>query len=130
MKDLTIPTGHRRVNPYFLVQDPDAFMAFLRNALGATERDVHRDKDGIVRHAELAIGDSAVMLGQATEQWKAASSMNYLYVADTDATHRACMAAGCTELYAPKDEVYGVRGSGVRDPWGNTWWLAQPLAGR
>jgi len=48
-------------------------------------------------------------------------------VADTDATHKAALSAGCTELYAPRDENYGVRGSGITDRWGNTWWLAQPL---
>jgi PhnB protein len=122
-----IPAGHHRVTPYFLVSDAEAFIAFLKLVFKAVDREMHRDDLGRVMHAELTIGDSVLMLGQASNEWKASTSMNYLYVADTDATHAACIAAGCTELYAPRDERYSMRSSGVRDPWGNTWWLAQPL---
>lgn len=127
MKALKLPEGHGTMVPYFLVPDADAFIDFLKAAFQAKDKEMHRDDDGHVRHAELTIGAAPLMLGQSNEQWKAQGSMNYLYVADTDATHRTCLAAGCTELYAPTDHDYGVRGSGVRDPWGNTWWLAQPL---
>ncbi|MBP8823197.1 MAG: VOC family protein [Flavobacteriales bacterium] len=126
MKTPTIPSGHHHVTPYFLVNDADAFIAFLKNVFSAKDRELHRDDSGLVRHAELTIGDAAVMLGQSTDQWKAGASMNYVYVADADATHRKALAAGSKELYAPRDEQYGVRGSGIEDPWGNTWWLAQP----
>lgn len=122
-----IPAGHHRLTPYFLVADAEAFIAFLKQAFNATDREMHRDDAGRVMHAELTIGDSVLMLGQATGEWKAASSMNYLYVADTDATHRTCLAVGCNELYAPRDEQYGMRSSGLKDRWGNTWWLAQPV---
>ena len=127
MKTPKIPTGHQHLTPYFLVKDADAFIAFLKNVFGAKDREMHRDDAGKVRHAELSIGDAVLMIGQGTMQWKAQGSMNYLYVADTDATHRACLAAGCTELYPPSDHDYGVRGSGLKDAWGNTWWLAQPI---
>ncbi len=127
MTDLKIPAGHHRLNPYFLVHEPEGFMSFLKEVFGATEKEVHRNEDGRMMHAEYRIGDSALMFGESSDQWRASTSMNYLYVADTDATHKAAMAAGCTELYAPRDEEYGVRGAGVKDRWGNTWWLAQPL---
>lgn len=126
MDDLNIPSGHQRITPYFLVNDADAFITFLKTVFDAKDREMHRDETGMVRHAELAIGDAVLMLGQSSGQWKAGGSMNYLYVADIDATHRACITAGCTELYAPTDHDYGVRGSGIKDPWGNTWWIAQP----
>lgn len=126
MKTPKLPSGHQRVTPYFLVNDADAFIAFLKNVFGAADREMHRDETGRVRHAEMTIGDAVLMLGQGSEQWNAQGSMNYLYVVDTDAVHAACMAAGCTELYPPSDHDYGVRGSGIKDPWGNTWWLAQP----
>ncbi len=122
-----IPAGHHQLTPYFLVADAEAFIAFLKKAFNATDREMHRDDAGGVMHAELTIGNSVLMLGQASGEWKEASSMNYLYVADADATHKTCLAAGCTELYAPRDEQYGMRSSGVKDSWGNTWWLAQPL---
>ena len=126
MNDLNIPTGHHRMTPYFLVNDADAFITFLKDVFGAEDREMHRDKTGMVRHAELSTGDAVLMIGQGTDQWNAQGSMNYLYVADINATHAACLAAGCSELYPPTDHDYGVRGSGIKDPWGNTWWLAEP----
>lgn len=127
MTNIPMPPGHHRVTPYFLVNDAEAFITFLKRAFNATDREMHRDDMGGVMHAELNIGDSVLMLGQAGGEWKSSTSMNYLYVADTDATHKTCLAEGCTELYAPRDEEYGMRSSGVKDAFGNTWWLAQPL---
>jgi PhnB protein len=117
--------GHQQVMAYFLVNDADAFMTFLKSALGAKDREVHRDNEGGVMHAELTLGESVLMLGQSTDQWAARPSMCYVYVNDIDTTHSQCLSQGSTELYAPREEPYGVRGSGVRDAWGNTWWFAQ-----
>jgi PhnB protein len=119
--------GHQQVMPYFLVNDADAFMAFLRTALGATDREAHRDADGRVMHAELMIGTSVLMVGQSSAQWDARPTACYVYVYDTDTTHAKALASGCTEIYAPRDETYGVRASGLLDQWGNTWWLAKLL---
>jgi PhnB protein len=119
--------GHQQVMPYFLVNEADAFMAFLRTAFGATDREAHRDADGCVMHAELTIGSSVLMLGQSSAQWEARTTTCYVYVNGTDATHAKALAAGCTEIYPPRDEAYGVRGSGLLDRWGNTWWLANVL---
>lgn len=119
--------GHQRVMPYFLVDDADAFMAFLQHVFAAREREVHRDADKRVMHAEMTIGASVLMLGQSSAQWASGPTACYIYVNDTDATHARALAAGCTEIYAPRDEAYGVRGSGVTDRWGNTWWLAKLL---
>ena len=128
MKKLNIPAGHQQMLPYFLVNDADAFITFLKDVLGAQDREMHRDETGHVRHAELSLGEAVLMIGQSRDEWKAQGSMNYLYVADIDSTHRACLAAGCTELYPPSEQDYGVRGSGILDKWDNTWWLAQPKA--
>lgn len=122
-----IPAGHQRVMPYFIVSDGDAFIHFLRQAFGAQEREVHRTPEGRVMHAEYTVGESVLMLGESNAEWPASTTMNYLYVTDVDATYRTCMNAGCKELYAPRDERYGVRAAGVKDPCGNTWWLAQLL---
>lgn len=125
MNDPKIPAGHQRLMPYYLVSDAEAFITFLKKSLGAKDREMHRGDDGRVMHAELTIGDSVLMLGQATDQWAARPTSAYLYVSDTDATHRAALKNGCTEIYDPRDEAYGVRSSGLTDTWGNTWWLAQ-----
>jgi len=48
----------------------------------------------------------------------------YLYVADVDGTYRRAILAGCTSVTEPRDQFYGDRSAGVRDPGGNTWWIA------
>ena len=88
----TIDT-YRTLTPYLVVPDADAEMHFLKTAFGATEKSCQRNSDGTVMHAELTVGDSLVMIGQANGQWKALSAALYLWVPDVDAALRAC--AGC-----------------------------------
>ena len=65
----TIDT-YRTLTPYLVVADADAEIRFLEAAFGATVTSSQRHADGSVMHAELAIGNSQVMLGQAGDQWK------------------------------------------------------------
>jgi uncharacterized glyoxalase superfamily protein PhnB len=48
--------------------DADAGVAFLKDAFGATERAVHRGEDGVIHHAELALGAGVVMVGQHSRE--------------------------------------------------------------
>ena len=61
---------YRTVTPYLLVPDADAELAFLKAAFGGTEANCQRNADNTVMHAEIKIGDSLVMLGQAGGPWK------------------------------------------------------------
>jgi uncharacterized glyoxalase superfamily protein PhnB len=49
-----------------------------------------------------------------------------VHVPDVDAHHARVRAAGADILYGPRDEDYGQREYGVRDPEGHTWWIATP----
>ncbi len=124
----TIDT-YRTVTPYLVVPDAGAEIRFLTAAFGATEKDVSRGPGGEVMHAELNVGDSLVMLGQANDTWKALSGALYLWVADVDATYAQALAAGATSQMPPEDKPYGHRNAGVIDANGITWWIASPVAG-
>jgi PhnB protein len=80
--------------------------------------------DGTVGHAEVRIGGSPVMMGEARGPWPAMPCAIYLYVNDTDAVYRRALAAGATSLMEPADQFYGDRNAGVKDPCGNFWWIA------
>lgn len=80
--------------------------------------------DGKVGHAEVRIGDSVVMLGDMGGKWKSMPSSIYLYVPDTDEAYRQALGAGAISLMEPADQFYGDRSAGVRDPFGNHWFLA------
>jgi uncharacterized glyoxalase superfamily protein PhnB len=118
---------YRTVTPYLVVPDADAELRFLVAAFGATEQLCHRDEHHSVRHAEVRIGDSLIMLGQAGEQWKALPAALYLWVENVDEVYSKALAAGATSLSAPEDKPYGHRNAGVVDSCGITWWIGSPV---
>ena len=118
------PAGSHTVTPYLLVRDAAALIDFAQAALGAVETERMLRQDGTIMHAEVKIGDSIVMLGQATDAASAMPGLLYVYVPDVDAAFRAALAAGATSLQEPKDEFYGHRTAGAIDSNGNQWWLA------
>src|SRR5262245_3401594 len=118
---------YRTVTPYLVVSNADAELAFLKAAFGGTEIQVHRNEDNTVMHAEIQIGDSLVMLGQAGEQWVARQAALYLWVRDVDATYAKALAAGAASESAPEDKPYGHRNAGVIDQSGITWWIGAPV---
>lgn len=118
---------YRTVTPYLLVAKADDELAFLKAAFGAVERDVARTPDGKISHAEISIGDSLVMMGQAGGRWQPRDGSFYLWVGDVDATYRRALEAGATSESEPEDKPYGHRNAGVIDPAGITWWIAAPV---
>ena len=78
-------------------------------------------------HAEVKIGDSLVMLGQAGGPWKARSAALYLWVEDVDAAYARALQAGATSESEPEDKPYGHRNAGVVDANGVTWWIGAPV---
>src|SRR5579864_2269881 len=120
-------TTYRTVTPYLVVPDADAELKFLKAAFGGTESMCQRRADHSVMHAEVQIGDSLVMLGQAVDQWKALSAALYLWVDNVDQTYSRALAAGATSQSPPEDKPYGHRNAGVIDPGGVTWWIGSPV---
>ena len=120
-------TAYRAVTPYLLVADADAELAFLKSAFGGIEVTCQRGPDGSVIHAEIQIGDSLVMIGQAGGLWKPLGGSHYLWVDDADATYQRAVAAGATARSTPADKPYGHRVAEVVDANGITWWLAAPV---
>jgi PhnB protein len=118
---------YRTLTPYLVVPDADAEMNFLRTAFGATEVSCQRNNDRTVMHAELKIGDSLVMLGQASLEWRALPAALYVWVPDVDAVYTRALEAGATSQSAPEDKPYGHRNAGVVDRNGVTWWIGSPV---
>jgi len=118
---------YRTVTPYLVVSDADAELSFLKSAFGGTETNCQRKPDNTVMHAEIRIGDSLVMLGQAGGPWKPRAAALYVWVEDVDATYARALAAGATSESAPEDKPYGHRNAGVIDQNDITWWIAAPV---
>ena len=117
-----IPQGYHTVTPYLIVHGAEKQIAFLKQAFDAKEAfEPMRTPDGKIMHADLKIGNSHVMLGEASDQHPATQTHIHLYVKDADAMHKRATAAGGTSTRAPEDMFYGDRTGSVRDFAGNTW---------
>jgi PhnB protein len=119
-----IPEGLHTVTPYLVVESVDQLIDFVKAAFGAKEVLRHKGPGRATMHAEVKIGDSRVMLGQASERAKPTPSMLYLYVNDVDATYKQAIRAGGTSIMEPVDMFYGDRSGAVSDPVGIQWWIA------
>ena len=118
---------YRTVTPYLVVPNADAELKFVTAAFGATEELCHRDDKNAVMHAEIKIGDSLIMLGQAGDQMKALTAALYLWVPNVDDVYARALASGAKSLSAPEDKPYGHRNAGVIDSNGVTWWIGSPV---
>jgi uncharacterized glyoxalase superfamily protein PhnB len=118
-----IPEGFHTVTPYLLARDAAKLVEFVKNAFDAREVYSQKMADGFL-HAHLRIGDSMVMIGEAPERVDPVPCKLYLYVQDVDAVYQKALAAGATMVSEPRDEFYGDRAGGVRDAFGNQWWVA------
>jgi PhnB protein len=119
-----IPEGFHTVTPYLVVQGVPKLLDFLKQAFDAQEIMRMPRPDGAIMHAEVRIGDSAVMMGEAMGEHKPMPGAIYLYVADTDATYKRALQAGASSTMEPAEQFWGDRGAGVVDPVGNHWWIA------
>ncbi len=118
-----IPDGYKNVIPYLVCSNPDGTIEFCKKTFGAVETEISREESGRLRHATIHIGESAVMLSTASDEYPAMPAMLYIYVEDNDATYKKGLEAGGVSLREPTNEFYGDRSSGLLDPSGNQWWI-------
>jgi PhnB protein len=96
---------------------------FLQRAFGGEE--VFRaESGGMIQHAVVRMGSSVIEMGEAHGEFQPMPTMFYLYVPDTDEVYKRALAAGATSLGEPADHPYGDRNAAVKDPFGNTWYIA------
>jgi PhnB protein len=118
------PEGLQSVNPYLHPLRAEPLIAFLKRAFGAEEVAKYASPDGVVHHAVIRVGDSVVEMGEAHGKYETMRAMFYLYVPNVDDVYRQAVAAGATSFQEPTDQFYGDRSAGVRDNFGNTWYIA------
>jgi len=58
------PEGYNSVSPYLMVDDIEEEVEFLRVVFQAEVKELQRNADGQIWHAEARIGDTIVMLGK------------------------------------------------------------------
>jgi uncharacterized glyoxalase superfamily protein PhnB len=119
-----IPKGLNSVNVYLHPLRAEPVISFLKRAFGGRELGKYASPDGVVHHAEISVGDSVVEMGEAHGKYPPMPTMFYLYVPDCDAVYQRALQAGATSIAEPADQPYGDRSGGVKDAFGNQWYIA------
>ena len=111
------PAGWPAVTPRIVARGAAGLVEFLVHVFGA------RAEGGEGRPFVVWVGDAPVMVSEAGAR-PAMTAFLYVYVDDTDLTHRRAVEAGARAIEAPLDTPYGDRRGMFEDAWGNTWQVA------
>ncbi len=124
MKVKQNPFGLHTATPYLIVDDVATLIEFLKQVFDTELRGnpQYRD-DGTVKHAEVKIGDSVIMMGEPTRDFGPMPATIYLYVDDCDTRYKKALEAGAIPMIKPENYPHGDRYGGVKDPVGNIWWV-------
>jgi PhnB protein len=116
--------GAPTIQPYLHPLRAEPVIDFLQRAFGARAFERHASPDGVIHHVMGKIGNAYLEMGEAQGPYQPMASTFYLYVPDCDAVYRHALAAGALSLFEPADQVDGDRNGGVKDAFGNTWYIA------
>lgn len=129
-----IPDTYRRVTPALVVDGAAKALEFYAEVFGATERTRVPGPGGTIAHAEVEIGDSVVMVEDASPFMGTgappASGLEgspislFVYVEDVDAVIDLAVKLGATVERPASDQFYGDRDGHIVDPFGHRWTIA------
>lgn len=133
-----MPTdGVASLVPLLVVRDAAGAIDFYTRALGALEavRFIN-SKNGLVSHADLAIGEAVFAVTEEARAWNSDAPPSLggspvilqLRVENVDAAFETMCAAGAMVVF-PIVEFCGDRVARLRDPYGHLWLLTQPIEG-
>ncbi|MBN4055455.1 VOC family protein [bacterium AH-315-K03] len=127
-----IPEGYHAITPYLSINDAKEAIEFYKRAFNATELFRLETPDGNIKHAEIKIGDSPIMLADSCEENNFRDPKNlsgtsvglHLYVEDVDALFSQAVDAGAKIIQPVEDQFYGDRNGTLEDPFGHFWFIA------
>ena len=133
-----VPEHLHTVTPRLVVRDGAAAIAFYGDAFGAVEvGERFTAPSGELIHAEILIGDSAIMISDEADDGApvqspqslggAVSAIMATYWEDVDVAWERAVTAGAEVVYPLADQFYGDRGGRLRDPFGHQWMLSQRI---
>jgi PhnB protein len=91
------------------------------------------DEQGRTMHVHLYINGSSVMISDSYPEHgrpfvpPAGFSMTFMLEKDIDALYQHAVDAGCEPVMPPQDMFWGDRYCEMRDPFGVSWSMNQPL---
>ena len=121
------PEGLRSVQPYLHLREAHNMIPFMETVFGAEAMGVHKSPEGIVHHATIRIGNATLEIDEAHGEFQPMPCHLHIYVPDTDAVYAQALRAGASSIDAPRNAPYSDRAAGVKDAWGNSWFMATYL---
>jgi len=121
------PEGIRTVQPYLHLHGSQRMIPFVKAAFSAEALGVATSPEGAVLHATIRIGNATLEIDEAHGEFQPKPCHLHIYVPDSDAVYGQAMRAGATSMETPQDKPYGDRSAGVKDPFGNSWFIATYL---
>jgi PhnB protein len=124
---MKIPSGYQTVMPYLILDGAQKFIEFAEKVFGAKENKEHRSmrNENIIQHGEIYIGENIIMFADSTKEFGVRNAGFFIYVEDADETFKKAIDSGASVIQEVADQPYG-RSGGVRDPFGNDWWITTP----
>ncbi len=119
-----IPAGFHTVTPYLFAEGIPRLIDFVLAAFNGEVTNRKERPDGSIMHAEVRIGDSMLMMGEASGEFGPMPTSIYLYVPDCDSVYQRALDAGAISVFKLMNSPSGERYDGVKDPCGNIWWIA------
>jgi PhnB protein len=124
-----IPDGSHSVTPHLVCAGTADAIEFYKKAFNAVETLRLPGPRGKLMHAEVRIGDSAVMLVDESPEWgmlgpkslKGSPVTIHLYVEDVDAFVARAVGAGAKITMPIADVFWGDRYGTLEDPFGHRW---------
>jgi PhnB protein len=126
MATTNIPENYQRIMPYLVVKDGAKFIEFTQKVFGATEQYKAMRDETTIMHAEINIQGSTIMFADCTDTYTQQNAGMFIYVDSCDETYQKALDNGAESLIQPADQSYG-RSAGVKDTFGNTWWITNVL---
>src|SRR5258706_11296563 len=108
------PAGFSTVTPFLIVTQATMLIEFLIKAFNGELTNIMKGDDDKVLHATVKIGDSMVMISDASEKLGPMPCMLYLYVDHVDSVYAKAIAAKGTSIRPPTNEYYGDRSAGIK----------------
>ncbi len=119
------PESYNSVSVYIVATGAQRVLDFLKGTFDAAPLRRFDTPDGKIMHAEMRVGDTVVMIADASGPYPAFPAWLHVYVPDVDATYKKALAAGGVSVQEPvRREGDPDRRGGVKDAAGNTWWIS------
>ena len=122
------PEQYTSVAPYLVIDGAAGTLEFLVTVFDAERLRIVPGENGRLRHAEVRIDDTVLMLADSLEGWDAVPAHIHIYVPDVDKTYRRAIEAGAIAVQEPVQKDDEDKRGGFRDAGGTTWWVGTQVA--